>query len=67
MLLNKLGLKPTERTKERQDYRNEYYSRNLITRVGTLTLKVPRLRNGKFTTDLFERYQRSEQALLLAI
>ena len=58
---------PYERTEERQDYRNGYYSRNLITRVGTLTLKVPRLRNGKFTTDLFERYQRSEQALLLAI
>ncbi|BCS80326.1 hypothetical protein CaldiYA01_15380 [Caldicellulosiruptor diazotrophicus] len=30
-------------------------------------MKVPRLRNGKFTTDLFERYQRSEQALLLAL
>jgi len=58
---------PYERTEERQDYRNGYYSRNLITRVGTLTLKVPRLRNGKFTTDLFNRYQRSEQALLLAL
>jgi len=58
---------PYERTEERQDYRNGYYSRSLITRVGTLTLKVPRLRNGKFTTDLFNRYQRSEQALLLAL
>jgi len=58
---------PYERTEERQDYRNGYYSRSLITRVGTLTLRVPRLRNGKFTTDLFNRYQRSEQALLLAL
>jgi len=58
---------PYERTEERQDYCNGYYSRRLITRVGTLTLKVPRLRNGKFTTDLFNRYQRSEQALLLAL
>ena len=31
------------------------------------TLKVPRLRNGKLTTEIFARYQRSEQALLLAL
>ncbi len=58
---------PYKRTEERQDYRNGYYSRSLITRVGTLTLRVPRLRNGKFSTDLFAGYQRSEQALLLAL
>ncbi|NYE56722.1 IS256 family transposase [Carboxydothermus ferrireducens] len=58
---------PYERTDERQDYRNGYYPRNLVTRVGTLTLRVPRLREGKFTTDIFRRYQRSEQALLLAL
>ncbi|TYP48679.1 transposase, partial [Thermosediminibacter litoriperuensis] len=37
---------PYERTEERQAYRNGYYPRNLVTRVGTLTLRVPRLRNG---------------------
>ncbi|GAV22293.1 IS256 family transposase [Carboxydothermus pertinax] len=58
---------PYERADERQDYRNGYYPRNLVTRVGTLTLRVPRLREGKFTTDIFRRYQRSEQALLLAL
>jgi transposase-like protein len=35
--------------------------------VGHLTLHVPRLRNGDFSTELFERYQRSEQALVLAM
>jgi len=35
--------------------------------VGTITLRVPRLRNGKFSTELFARYQRSEQALVLAL
>lgn len=35
--------------------------------MGTLTLHVPRHRNGGFSTELFERYQRSEQALLLAM
>jgi len=58
---------PYERTEERKDYRNGCYQRNLVTRVGTLTLRVPRLRNGKLTTEIFSRYQRSEQALLLAL
>ncbi|MCY9698474.1 IS256 family transposase, partial [Paenibacillus alginolyticus] len=35
--------------------------------VGTITLSVPRIRGGKFTTELFSRYQRSEQALILAM
>jgi len=39
----------------------------MTTRVGTLTLRVPRHRNGQFSTELFARYQRSEQALVLAM
>lgn len=35
--------------------------------MGTITLRVPRIRNGKFSTELFTRYQRSEQALVLAM
>lgn len=58
---------PYERTKEREDYRNGYYKRGLATRVGNIVLQIPRFRYGKFTTDLFQRYQRSEQALLLAL
>ena len=37
------------------------------TRIGTLPLQVPRVRSGNFTTEMFERYQRSEQALLIAL
>jgi len=44
-----------------------YYSRNLITRVGKLELRVPRDRNGEFSTALFERYARSEKALVAAL
>ena len=62
-----VGAKPYERSDMRDDYRNGTYPRNLTTRVGTVTLRIPRLRNGKFSTDLFERYQRSEQALVLAL
>jgi transposase-like protein len=58
---------PYERTEERQGYRNGFYSRKLTTRVGTITLRVPRTREGRFSTELFERYQRSEQALVLSL
>jgi len=42
---------------------SRYYSRSLITRVGTLELRVPQDRMGRFSTELFERYQRSEKAI----
>lgn len=58
---------PYERTEERQAYRNGFRPRTMNTRVGTLELQVPRLRSGQFSTQLFERYQRSEQALVLAL
>ena len=40
---------------------------SLVTRVGKLELRVPRDREGRFSTELFERYQRSEQALVGAL
>lgn len=58
---------PYERTIKRRGYRNGARPRLLTSRVGTLTLHVPRLRNGEFSTELFRRYQRSEQALVLAL
>ncbi len=62
-----LKAKPYERTEERQGYRNGHRDKPLKSRVGELTLMVPRLRRGHFSTELFTRYQRSEQALLLAM
>ena len=62
-----LGAERYERTDERKGYRNGHYSRKMTTRVGGITLHVPRLRNGKFSTDMFARYQRSEQALILSL
>jgi len=62
-----LEAKPYERTEERQRYRNGYRDKLLKSRVGELTLMVPRLRSRYFSTELFERYQRSEQARLLAM
>ena len=62
-----LNAEPYERTENRQGYRNGTYPNQLTTRVGTITLRVPRHRTGKFSTELFARYQRSEQSLLLAL
>lgn len=56
-----------ERTEERKDYRNGSYTRTLTTRIGSLILHVPRFRDGKFSTELFARYQRSEKALVLSL
>src|SRR5690554_2626021 len=56
-----------ERGDTRNSQRNGYYDRTYSTRIGRLTLTVPRTRDGKFSVDIFERYQRNEQALLATI
>jgi putative transposase len=57
----------SERTDGRLGYRSGYYSRGLITRIGKLELRVPQDRQGHFRTEVFERYQRSEKALVAAL
>jgi len=56
-----------ERSEDRQGYRNGSYNRKMRTRVGTIELEVPRVRDGEFSTEMFQRYQRSEQALVLSM
>jgi len=56
-----------ERTEERRAYRNGYYERELITGVGSLKLKVPRTRDGEFSTTVFEKFKRCDQALILSM
>ena len=62
-----IGADEGQRTEERKGYRNGTYSRQLKTRIGSLSLNVCRDRDGEFKTELFERYQRSEKALVLGI
>ena len=62
-----VGAQRHERSEERQGYRNGYRARTLYTRVGPVTLQVPQTRDGSFSTDIFKRYQRSEQAFVLAL
>ena len=47
--------------------RNGYYERDFMMPVGKIHLKVPRTRDGEFTTDVFEQYTRSDQSLILAM
>ncbi len=62
-----LGAEKGERTADRLGYRSGYYGRMLITRIGKLELRVPQDRAGRFSTEVFERYQRSERALAAAL
>lgn len=62
-----VGAERYERHEERVGYRNGYRARQLYTRVGPVTLQVPQTRDGSFSTDIFQRYQRSEQAFVLAL
>src|SRR5262245_53086808 len=62
-----LGAAKGERSASRLGYRAGYYGRTLITRVGKLELRVPQDRDGRFSTELFERYQRSERALVATL
>jgi putative transposase len=62
-----IGVGSYERGEERRSQRNGYKSRQLYTRVGALTLRVPQTRDGEFYPAILERYQRSEKALVLAL
>jgi transposase-like protein len=62
-----VGASKSERTEGRLSYRSGYYTRGLVTRLGKIELRVPQDRQGRFSTELFERYQRSDKALLAAL
>jgi putative transposase len=62
-----LGASRSERTAGRLGYRSGHYGRTLMTRVGPIELRVPQDRQGRFRTEVFERYQRSEKALVAAL
>jgi transposase-like protein len=66
-LTEHLGADRHERSEDRAGYRNGYRERTLYTRVGPLTLRVPQTRDGSFAPEIFERYRRNEQALVLAL
>ena len=58
---------PYERSEERTDSRNGNRDRDLTTRIGRITLHVPRHRNQPFKTMIFDNYSRSEAALIASM
>src|SRR4030095_16821595 len=62
-----LGAERHERTPERSGYRNGYRERPWDTRVGTIELQVPRVRDGTFFPSLLEPRRRAERALVSVV
>jgi transposase-like protein len=59
-----LRAEKNERTPERAGHRNGYRTRQWDTRVGTVELQVPRVRDGSFFPSLLEPRRRAERALV---
>jgi putative transposase len=62
-----VGAERHERTPQRTGQRNGYRERDWDTRVGTLELRVPRVRDGSYFPSLFEPRRRAEQALAAVV
>lgn len=62
-----LRAEPYERTQSRTDSRNGFRERPLKTKIGTITLTVPRHREVPFHTLVFDNYSRSEGALVVTM
>jgi len=61
----RIQAEPHEQTKDRETHRNGYRDRMLKTRVGSLELKIPKLRDGTYFPEwLLDRQQPAEQAII---
>jgi len=62
-----IGAEHGERSDSRVTYRNGYRPRRWDTRVGSMELGIPKLRDGSYFPSLLEPRRRSEKALLAVI
>ena len=62
-----VGAEPYERSGERSGHRNGYKPRRMQTGVGAVEFQVPQVREGGFRPTVFERFQRSDKALVAAM
>jgi len=62
-----LGAGPYERSERRRGHRNGRKPRTMKTSVGELKFDIPQSRQGGFRPSAFERYQRSDRALIGAL
>ena len=63
----RIGAERGERSPDRLTYRNGYRTRQWDTRVGTMELRIPKLREGSYFPSLLEPRRRSEKALLAVV
>jgi putative transposase len=63
----KIGAEPHQRSEERTGYRNGHRERRWDTRLGSLKLQVPKVREGGYVPSFIEHRKRSEQALISVI
>jgi transposase-like protein len=66
-VMSKTGAERGERSPDRLTHRNGYRARPWDTRVGTLALQIPKVREGSYFPSLLEPRRRSERALLAVI
>ena len=62
-----IGAGRHERTAERATYRNGYRDRTLDTRLGSLQLRIPKLRQGSYFPPFLDARKTSEKALVAVI
>jgi putative transposase len=62
-----IGAGRHERSAERLNWRNGYRERSLDTRLGTLQLRIPKLRQGSYFPPFLEPRKTSEKALVAVI
>lgn len=63
----KVGAEAHERSEQRTTHRNGYRDRRWDTRLGTMQLQVPKVREGGYVPSFIEHRRRSEQALISVI
>jgi putative transposase len=62
-----VGTESYGREEERRDYRNGYYERDFVTRLGTLRLRIARARGKSFLPGGLKRFQRRAEEVLMLI
>ncbi len=63
----RIGAGRHERKEERTTHRNGYRERRLETRLGTMNLKIPKLRSGTYFPSFLEARKMSEKALVAVV
>ena len=62
-----MGADRSERTEKRKNYRSGYRDRRFDTRLGSMELKIPKLRTGGYVPCFLNHGKRCEEALIAVI